>query len=110
MKTFLSFLLALVLSTGISMAQKSPADGKSKAKVTEQKKNTPAETPGVPLKTSKTEDKPAAGPTKKDGTPDMRYKENKEAAKPAPGPTKKDGTPDMRYKSNKEAAKPAPKK
>ncbi len=52
--------------------------------------------------------KPAAAPTKKDGTPDMRYKANKEKAKPVTGPTKKDGTPDMRYKANKE--KPAAKK
>jgi hypothetical protein len=34
----------------------------------------------------------------------MRYKANKEAPKPAAGPSKKDGTPDMRYKDNKEAA------
>jgi hypothetical protein len=62
-------------------------------------------TPAAPAK-SKTEKtaKPAAGPTKKDGTPDMRYKANKDAGKAAPaGPTKKDGTPDMRYKANKDA-------
>ena len=44
---------------------------------------------------------PAAGKTKKDGTPDMRYKENKDAAKPAPKHLKKDGTPDKRYSENK---------
>ena len=80
------FLIAsLVLaSAGIGFAQTTPA--------------APAKT-----KTEKTA-KPAAGPTKKDGTPDMRYKANKDAAKtPAPAAqhTKKDGTPDMRYKENK---------
>ncbi|HVY76405.1 MAG TPA: hypothetical protein VG890_16360 [Puia sp.] len=48
--------------------------------------------------------KPAAGPTKKDGTADMRYKANKDAAKAKPATTvhtKKDGTPDKRYKENK---------
>lgn len=80
------FLIAsLVLaSAGIGFAQTTPA---ATAKT----------------KTEKTA-KPAAGPTKKDGTPDMRYKANKDAAKtPAPAAqhTKKDGTPDMRYKENK---------
>jgi hypothetical protein len=63
-------------------------------------------TPAAPAK-AKTEKtaKPAAGPTKKDGTPDMRYKANKDGgAKAAPaGPMKKDGTPDMRYKANKDS-------
>jgi hypothetical protein len=110
MKTILGFILALVLSTGVSMAQtgKSPADGKSKTKVTEQKKNTPAETPGKPLNSGKKEATPAkdANPAAK-GTP---AKEAKPADKPAAGPLKKDGTPDMRYKSNKDAAKTEPKK
>jgi len=63
-------------------------------------------TPAAPAK-SKTEKtaKPAAGPTKKDGTPDMRYKANKDAAKTPAQHTKKDGTPDMRYKENKDKAK-----
>jgi hypothetical protein len=63
-------------------------------------------TPTAPAK-AKTEKtaKPAAGPTKKDGTPDMRYKANKEAAKTPPQHMKKDGTPDMRYKENKDKAK-----
>jgi hypothetical protein len=63
-------------------------------------------TPAAPAK-AKTEKtaKPAAGPTKKDGTPDMRYKANKDAAKTPPQHMKKDGTPDMRYKENKDKAK-----
>ncbi|MBS1606656.1 MAG: hypothetical protein JST42_28630 [Bacteroidetes bacterium] len=81
------FLIAsLVLaSAGIGFAQTTPA--------------APAKT-----KTEKTA-KPAAGPTKKDGTPDMRYKANKDAAKTPAQHTKKDGTPDMRYKENKDKAK-----
>jgi hypothetical protein len=61
-------------------------------------------TPAAPTK-AKTEKtaKPAAGPTKKDGTADMRYKANKDARTAPAGPTKKDGTPDMRYKANKDA-------
>jgi hypothetical protein len=54
---------------------------------------------------AKKAEKPAAAPTKKDGTPDMRYKANKESAKAKTGPTKKDGTPDMRYKANKKDPK-----
>jgi hypothetical protein len=81
------FLIAsLVLaSAGIGFAQTTPA--------------APAKT-----KTEKTA-KPAAAPTKKDGTPDMRYKANKDAAKTPAQHTKKDGTPDMRYKENKDKAK-----
>ena len=81
------FLIAsLVLaSAGIGFAQTTPA--------------APAKT-----KTEKTA-KPAAGPTKKDGTPDMRYKANKDAAKTPAAHTKKDGTPDMRYKENKDKPK-----
>jgi hypothetical protein len=81
------FLIAsLVLaSAGIGFAQTTPA--------------APAKT-----KTEKTA-KPAAGPTKKDGTPDMRYKANKDASKTPAQHTKKDGTPDMRYKENKDKTK-----
>ena len=63
-------------------------------------------TPAAPAK-SKTEktSKPAAAPTKKDGTPDMRYKANKEADKTPAKHMKKDGTPDMRYKENKDKTK-----
>ncbi len=103
MKKILTFLVALVIGLNLSFAQ---ADKKAAPKAAP--KGTTAQ-----KEPAKTTDKPAAGPTKKDGTPDMRYKENKEAAKPAPGPTKKDGTPDMRYKANKDAAakdKPAPEK
>jgi len=46
--------------------------------------------------------KPAAGPTKKDGTADMRFKANKEAAKAKPVHVKKDGTADKRFKENKD--------
>ena len=83
MKKILLIVNLLLVCAGFTFAQTTPP-AKTKAKTT-----TTATTP-------------AAGPTKKDGTPDMRYKANKDAAKPA-GPLKKDGTPDMRYKANKPA-------
>ena len=106
MKKILPFFLALAFGMNLSFAQEAK---KANVKKAEDKQ-------AAPVKTDAKSDKPAAGPTKKDGTPDMRYKANKDAkaaeAKPA-GPTKKDGTPDMRYKENKDAAKDkkeAPKK
>ena len=96
MKRFVLIVNLLLAFAGLSFAQTTPAST--------------ARTKPAATKTT-----PAAGPTKKDGTPDMRYKANKDAAKNKPaGPTKKDGTPDMRYKANKQAAAksttPAPKK
>jgi hypothetical protein len=82
MKKLLLALTAFVCMTSVTFAQKKEAPKAKTEKVA-----------------------PAAGPTKKDGTPDKRYKENKGAPTTAPaGPTKKDGTPDMRYKENKAAA------
>jgi hypothetical protein len=90
MKKIALIVNLLLLLTGMSFSQTTPA--------TAQKPKT---------QTAKTAT-PAAGPTKKDGTPDMRYKANKNAAKPQTTHLKKDGTPDQRFKENKTA--PAPKK
>lgn len=88
------FLIASLLMTftGMTFAQTTPKKAK-------------APKPPAAATTSSTA-KPAAGPTKKDGTADMRYKANKDAAKPAPATThvKKDGTPDKRFKENKAPA------
>ena len=65
------------------------------AKVVKMKTAKPAPAPAAAT--------PAAGPTKKDGTPDKRFKANKEA-KPAVH-LKKDGTPDKRFKENKDKPK-----
>jgi hypothetical protein len=98
MKKLLIAAAMLIASTGI-FAQAQPKDTKSKMSAVK-KDSSKKMAKVVPMT------KPAAGPTKKDGTADMRYKANKDAAKPAPaGPTKKDGTADMRYKANKTAAK-----
>ena len=92
MKKIIFMLMAFVIFSGASIAQKNTA----------KKGMQPTEKAGAVPAGKK------AGKMKKDGTPDMRHKESKEAAKnsnkPA-GPLKKDGTPDMRHKANKEAAK-----
>lgn len=101
-----SMLFGLV---GFGLAQTAPQKDTKKAKTTTSSK---AATTASTAKTATTVStaKPAAGPTKKDGTPDMRYKANKEAAKKPPVHTKKDGTPDMRYKENKKTPATTPKK
>lgn len=77
-------LLILGLVAGMTaMAQTTPAS------IKQDKKAATAQT------------KPAAGPTKKDGTPDKRFKANKTAADTTVVHTKKDGTPDKRFKENK---------
>src|SRR5436190_14607524 len=97
MKKLLIAAAMLIASTGI-FAQAQPKKDAKDSKMSAVKKDTTkkASAKVVPMA------KPAAGPTKKDGSADMRLKANKEAAKSAPaGPAKKDGTPDMRYKANK---------
>lgn len=85
MKKYIIIAFLLILG-GATQAQTTPAK-KPKATTTKAKDSTAHATTS-----------PAAGPTKKDGTPDMRYKANKT---PPPQHLKKDGTPDMRYKENK---------
>ncbi len=90
MKKIALIVNLLLILTGMSFAQTTPATSKPKTQT---------------VKTAT----PAAGPTKKDGTPDMRYKANKDAAKNVQTThLKKDGTPDKRFKENKTA--PVPKK
>jgi hypothetical protein len=92
MKKVLLIASLLMTLTGMTFAQTTPKKAK-------------APKPAAAA-TASTTAKPAAGPTKKDGSADMRYKANKDAAKTAPAAThvKKDGTPDKRFKENKAPA------
>lgn len=82
MKKFLSALMALVLFTSVSFAQKATKSAtKAKAKVT------------AVADTSKH--------FKKDGTLDKRYNSSKSSATTTAKHLKKDGTLDKRFKENK---------